>query len=150
MTWLRSHHPIRRGRGRRPRWVALVLVAVLLGLQILFGTPAVAAGPFDDCKDAPPIEVIGAGMVGSLDPPTGNGPSGSLYLDYSYAGFVWHTYDTPRAWPCVDPFATITTWIGNRLFDGGKLIVGAVNGLHYALKTGLLGGIDDIVRKGVP
>ncbi len=148
MSWLRRRQPV-AGRRRCPRWVAVVLVAFLLGLQFVFGTPAAAAGPFDDCKDAPPVEVIGAGMVGSLDPPTGKGPAGSLYKDYSYAGFVWHTYDTPSQWPCVDPFATITTWIGNRLFDGGKLIVGAVNGLHYQLKEGLVGGLDAIVAKGV-
>lgn len=150
MTWPRPHQPATApGSGRRRRWVALFLVAFLLGLQALFGTPAAAAGPFDDCTDPPPVEVIGAGMVGSLDPPQGNGPKDSLYLNYSYAGFVWHTYDTPSAWPCVNPLATITTWVGNRLFDGGKLIVGAVNSLHYQLRDGLLAGLDDIVANGV-
>jgi hypothetical protein len=148
MTWLR--HPTRSvpAPGRRRRWAALVLVAFLLGLHTMLGTPAAAAGPLDDCKEPPPVEVIGDGMVGSLDPPTGKGPADSLYLNYSYAGFVWHTYDTPSRWPCVDPLATITTWVGNRLFDVGKLIVGAVNGLHYELKFGLLDGLDDIVAKG--
>ena len=136
----------RRPRSRRAR--VLVLVSALLGLQAFIGVPAMAAG----C-DAPNPERPGSGMVGALDPPIGNGLPGSPYLDYGYAGTVWHVYnDQCNAVTNVigDPNAVIDTWAGNELFNVGKNIVGATNSLHYTVMgQGLLQPLDDAVKNGV-
>src|SRR3712207_8523355 len=58
------------------------------------------------------------------DPPVGNGLPGSPYLEYGYAGMVWHTYTT-KCNVVPDANATIDTWAGNELFSIGKNIVGA-------------------------
>ncbi|MFN2495402.1 MAG: hypothetical protein ABR608_05790 [Pseudonocardiaceae bacterium] len=139
-------HPL---RGRR---VALTVVLALLGAQALLGTPALAQVPgIDDCKEAPNPERPGSGMVGALDPtPLEAGAPGSVYREVGYAGLVWHTYDLgcgPSGMR--NPEAVIDTWTGNLLFNVGKVIVGASNGLHYALADqGLLAPFDDLIVSG--
>jgi hypothetical protein len=153
VRWWRAHDarltaggPPARQRSRRR--AVLLIVAGLLGTQVLIGTPALAY----DCSDPPNPERPGAGMVGALDPaPIGVGQPGSVYDEVGYAGLVWHVYDDN----CVlskgvtDPNATIDTWAGNELFNVGKNIVGATNSLHYALLGGdLVKPLDDLVMTG--
>src|SRR5690349_8183607 len=69
--------------GQRTR--AIGLVSAILALQVVLGAPAAHA---QNCGEAPNPERPGAGMVGALDPPVGNGLPGSAYLDYGYAGMV--------------------------------------------------------------
>src|SRR6476469_6632469 len=86
---------------RRGRVASLTLVAAILGMQAIVGTPAMAQQTDTSCAPFP--ERPGAGMVGAIDPSQGNGESGgpytddkfpnSPYLDHGYAGMVWHTYD---------------------------------------------------------
>lgn len=133
---------------RRRRLMPLLLVTVLLGLQAVLGSPAAAQG-FGDCAQPPMLERPGDGAVGSIDPPQGNGFANSTYSDYSYAGFVWHTYDQKVGPTCTDPFAELTTWVSNRVFDMAKLIVGTVNSLHYMIYNGGgVFGLDDLVERG--
>jgi hypothetical protein len=139
---------------RRGRVASLALVAGILGLQAIVGTPAMAQQQ-DDTSCAPFPERPGAGMVGAIDPSQGNGESGgpytndkypnSPYLDHGYSGLVWHTYDPNCKQPLSisDPSVTIDTWAGNELFNIGKNIVGATNSLHYTLYNGgVLGGLN--------
>lgn len=136
-------HP-RRAR----RWAGVAMVAGILGLQVVLGTPAYA----DTCGDAPVPERPGAGMVGAIDPPSvDHGDPATNYGKYSYAGAVWHVYDDN----CVlsktitDPNAVIDTWAGNQLFNIGKNIVGATNSLHYAMlsQDSMLKPLDSAVEK---
>jgi hypothetical protein len=139
---------------RKGRVASLTIVAALLGLQAMVGSPAMAQQQADT-SCAPFPERPGAGMVGALDPSQGNGESGgpytndkypnSPYLDHGYAGMVWHTYDPNCNQPLSisDPSVTIDTWAGNELFNIGKNIVGATNSLHYTLYNGgVLGGLN--------
>jgi hypothetical protein len=144
---LRRPHP-RPNSSRRRRLIPLLLVTTLLGLQAALATPA-AAQSFSDCAQPPALERPGEGMVGSIDPPQGNGYANSLYSQYGYAGLVWHTYDQQTGPACGDPFAEFTTWVSNRVFDVAKLIVGSVNALHYMIYDGggVL-GLDDLVKHG--
>ncbi|WP_007024728.1 magnesium transporter, partial [Saccharomonospora iraqiensis] len=144
-----------RTRDRRPgprrRLPALLAAVALLGTQLVLTAPAAAQTP-GEC--APNPERPGSGMVGALDPPTGNGADGSAYLDYGYAGMVWHVYECDDGaislGPGVsDPESTIDTWAGNQLFNIGKNIVGATNSLHYTvLEGGLLTPIYNAVQQG--
>lgn len=139
----------RSPQGQTRRWPALLLVAILVGLQMLLGTPAIAQDGPSSCAAAPSLERPGEGAVGSMDPPQGNGLKDSLYLQYGYAGFVWHTYDQGVAPFCGDPFADFTTFISNRLFDASKLLVGTTNALHYILKGDFgLATLDGLVKEG--
>ncbi|MDQ3150797.1 MAG: hypothetical protein M3R63_03430, partial [Actinomycetota bacterium] len=136
-------------RPRRSRTV-LVLVATLLGAQALIGSPA-SAQLFGDCKDAPNPERPGAGMVGAIDPtPLGTGEPGSVYAEVGYAGLVWNTYDLGCGPSGIrDPDAVIGNWTGNQLFNVAKTVVGATNGLHYALADdGLLAPLDELIVTG--
>jgi len=129
----------------------LVLVAAILGAQALIGSPASAQNPFGDCKEAPNPERPGAGMVGAIDPtPMGTGEPGSVYAEVGYAGLVWHTYDLGCGPSGIrDPDAVIGNWAGNQLFNVAKVVVGATNGLHYALADdGLLEPLDDLIVSG--
>ncbi|HWE90664.1 MAG TPA: hypothetical protein VG317_14475 [Pseudonocardiaceae bacterium] len=139
-------------RSHRKRTVVLV-VAGLLGLQVMIGTPAFA----DQCGVAPLPESPGSGMVGAVDPPTADhpgptGPDGRTinYGKYNYAGVVWHAYqdNCVLAQTITDPNSVIDTWAGNELFNIGKNIVGATNSLHYAMLSpdGLLGSLDNAVQ----
>jgi hypothetical protein len=126
----------------------MVLVAGLLGMQVILGVPASA----DQCGDAPVPERPGAGMVGAIDPPAlDHGDPTTNYGKYGYAGAVWHVFDNN----CVlsktltDPNSVIDTWAGNQLFNVGKNIVGATNSLHYAMlsQDSMLKPLDDAVSK---
>lgn len=135
----------------RRRRTVLVLVAAILGAQALIGSPASAQNPFGDCKEAPNPERPGAGMVGAIDPtPMGTGEVGSVYAEVGYAGLVWHTYDLGCGPSGLrDPDAVIGNWAGNQLFNVAKAVVGATNGLHYALADdGLLEPLDDLIVSG--
>ncbi|AHH94437.1 hypothetical protein GCM10010174_20880 [Kutzneria viridogrisea] len=151
LAWRR----LRRG-DRKPlrRGPALAVVAALLGMQALIGTPAFAAPT--DC--APNPERPGSGMVGALDPaPLGTGQAGSVYDEVAYAGLTWHLYD-PNCGAISSmssPSSVIDTWLGNELFNITKVIVGATNGLHYALlgpggdgHSDLVKPLDDLVATG--
>ncbi len=129
----------------------LLLIGLLLGVQAVVAAPALAQNPFGDCKEAPNPERPGTGMVGALDPtPIGHGVPGSVYAEVGYAGLVWHTYDLgcgPSG--IMDPDAVIGNWTGNQLFNVAKVLVGATNGLHYALaEDGLLAPLDDLIVSG--
>lgn len=144
---------------RKGRVASLAIVAALMGIQALVGSPAMAQQPADT-SCAPFPERPGAGMVGAIDPPQGNGLRGgkdsgvpytddkypnSPYRDHGYAGMVWHVYDPNCKQPLSisDPSITIDTWAGNELFNIGKNIVGATNSLHYTLyQGGVLGGLN--------
>jgi hypothetical protein len=144
--WKRAE-PIARLRSSR-KWSVLVLVAGLLGIQIVLGMPAYA----DTCGSAPVPERPGAGMVGAIDPPAlDHGDPNSNYGKYSYAGSVWHVYDNNCgiSQTISDPNAVIDTWAGNELFNIGKNIVGATNSLHYAMlsQDSMLKPLDNAVEK---
>lgn len=144
---------VRRSRqkdtGRSRRRGPLLAVTGMLVLQALIGAPASAQGL--DCKQAPNPERPGTGMVGAIDPaPMGTGQVGTPYDLTGYAGDVWHTYDLgcgPQG--VTHPNAIVDTWVGGQLFNVGKDIVGATNGLHYALLSGnLMAPLDDVVSTG--
>lgn len=145
----RRHTPT---RGVRRCRIVLAVVLTLFGAQALFGSAALAQVPgVQDCKEAPNPERPGSGMVGALDPtPLNSGAPGSAYGEVGYAGLVWHTYDLGCGPSGVrNPDAVIDTWTGNLLFDVGKAIVGATNGLYYALADkGLLAPLDDLIVSG--
>ncbi|HXT43416.1 MAG TPA: hypothetical protein VN748_04770 [Pseudonocardiaceae bacterium] len=141
------------------RWLAalltllgLVLAIVLVSSPTALGAPASAQVPgVDDCKQAPNPERPGSGMVGAIDPtPLQAGAPNSVYAEVGYAGLVWHTYDLGCGPSGLrNPNAVIDTWTGNLLFDIGKVIVGATNGLHYALGDGgLLAPLNDLIVSG--
>ncbi|CAM3171068.1 magnesium transporter [Saccharomonospora xinjiangensis] len=136
----------RRGGPIRRRGRALAMVVAVLGLQLTLTAPASAQ---DGCE-VPNPERPGAGMVGAIDPPAANGEAGSAYLDYGYAGMVWHVYDCDNgALSLGSPESTIDTWAGNQLFNIAKNIVGATNSLHYTvLEGGLLNPIYNAVSDG--
>ena len=139
----------RRDGQRSRRRGALIAVAALVGLQALFGAPAF--GQSLDCKEPPNPERPGSGMVGAIDPaPMGSGHPGSAYDEFGYSGLVWHTYDLgcgPQG--VINPNAIIDTWVGNEMFNVGKNLVAATNGLHYALLTGdLVKPLDNAVASG--
>jgi hypothetical protein len=127
---------------------ALLFVVAILGFNLALGSPAVAQS---NCAEAPNPERPGAGMVGAIDPPQGNGEKDSPYLNYGYAGMVWHVYEDncgPLSKTITDPSTTIDTWAGNELFSMGKNIVGATNSLHYTLLNGgVLGGLNEQIGK---
>lgn len=134
-------------RSHRKRTV-LLIVAGILGSQVVFGMPAFA----DGCGVAPLPERPGSGMVGTIDPPTpGKGDLNDNYIKYNYAGVVWHAYQDQ----CVlgqtitDPNSVIDTWVGNELFDVGKNIVGATNSLHYVMLSpdSMFAPLDNGVQK---
>ncbi|MCK2240765.1 MULTISPECIES: chloride channel protein [unclassified Crossiella] len=134
----------RRGRRR----LALIGVIGMLGLQIMVGGVAHAQSI---CKESPNPDRPGSGMVGAFDAaPLGTGVPGSAYDEVGYAGHVWHTYDLgcgPEG--LRNPNAVIDTWAGNQTFNMAKVLVGATNGLHYALLGGeLMKPLDDLVSTG--
>ena len=141
---------LRLVRRARPRGRAVIVVAALLAMQALIGSPAMAAPT--DC--APNPERPDLGLVGALDPSNElgvHGENGSTYYDYRYAGLTWHTYD-----PNCGSISAITssnsqidTWFGNQLFNVAKGIVAATNGLHYVITGNLLvGPLDGLVASG--
>jgi hypothetical protein len=158
---------VRRLRGRTTAALLMVVIA-LLGVQAALGSPALGSpalgspGPpgllapwqvpgVSDCKDAPNPDRPGAGMVGAIDPtPLESGGPNSVYHEVGYAGLVWHTYDLGCGPSGLrNPNAVIDTWTGNLLFNIGKAIVGATNGLHYALVDGgLLAPLNDLIVSG--
>lgn len=138
---------------------SLAVVAAIVGMHTLIGSPAMAQQPDASCAPFP--ERPGAGMSGAIDPPQGNGlrfepdnpvpytnekyPN-SPYRDYGYAGMIWHVYDPNCQQPLSisNPSTTIDTWAGNELFNIGKNIVAATNSLHYTLhEGGVLGGLNN-------
>lgn len=128
--------------GRRS---ALIIVVAIILMQGLAGTPAMAQNALK-CTDAPAVERPGAGMVGKIDPPVGNGLPDTAYLNYSYAGMVWHTYDTY----CVGSVEAVSTWIGNRFFDAAKVVAAATNAAYHMQETSDQGGlamVDEIMVK---
>jgi len=138
---------------RRGRVASFVIVTAIVGMQSIFGSPAMAQQTDTSCAPFP--ERPGAGMVGAIDPSQGNGEAGgpytndkypnSPYLDHGYAGMVWHVYDPNCKQPLsiTNPSVTIDTWAGNELFNIGKNVVGATNSLHYTLYNGgVLGGLN--------
>ena len=132
--------------------LALILAMALVSSSAALGAPALAQVPgVDDCKQAPNPERPGSGMVGAIDPtPLQAGMPNSVYAEVGYAGLVWHTYDLGCGPSGLrNPNAVIDTWTGNLLFDIGKVIVGATNGLHYALGDGgLLAPLNDLIVSG--
>ncbi|MFB9909091.1 hypothetical protein [Allokutzneria oryzae] len=145
----------RRARRRRPdsfprsaaRRRALLVVLAIVGMQVVFGAPAMAQT--SSCAEAPNPERPGAGMVGVLDP-AHEGQAGSAYNEYGYAGLVWHTYDLGCGPEGIrNPNAVIDTWAGNQFFNIAKNLVGATNGLHFLLSEGtVMQPLDEIVRSG--
>ncbi|MGH3933147.1 MAG: hypothetical protein ACRDTF_24600 [Pseudonocardiaceae bacterium] len=138
--------------GLRRRRIMLLLVLALLGTHAVLGVPALAQIPgVEDCKQPPNPERPGSGMVGALDAtPLEVGAPDSVYREVGYAGLVWHSYDLGCGPSGVrNPEAVIDTWTGNLFFNVAKVIVGASNGLHYALDAGgLLAPLDDLIVAG--
>jgi hypothetical protein len=132
--------------------LSLMAAIAVLGASTAVGSPALAQVPgVDDCKQPPNPERPGSGMVGAIDPtPLQAGTPNSVYAEVGYAGLVWHTYDLGCGPSGLrNPNAVIDTWTGNLLFDIGKAIVGATNGLHYALGDGgLLAPLNDLIVSG--
>ncbi|PZS22430.1 MAG: hypothetical protein DLM61_26045 [Pseudonocardiales bacterium] len=130
----------------------LMAAIALLSPSTAWGSSALAQVPgADDCKQASNPERPGSGMVGAIDPtPLQAGAPNSAYHEVGYAGLVWHTYDLGCGPSGLrNPNAVIDTWTGNLLFDIGKAIVGATNGLHYALSDGgLLAPLNDLIVSG--
>ncbi|MFC4085765.1 magnesium transporter [Amycolatopsis samaneae] len=134
---------------RRTRPAVLVVVVAVLGCYASFSGPVAYAAA---CGEAPNPQRPSDGLVGAIDP----GPSGvrvppSAYDSYGYAGLVWHTYET-NCGPLsglTKPTSGFDTAFGNRLFDGAKALVGATNGLHYAvMNNALLAPIDHAIETG--
>lgn len=147
---------IRMPRGRMIA-AALALLGMMLAIALLspssaLGSPEPIQVPgVDDCKQPPNPERPGSGMVGAIDPtPPNTGAPDSVYAEVGYAGLVWNTYDLGCGPSGLrNPNAVIDTWTGNLLFDIGKAIVGATNGLHYALSDGgLLAPLNDLIVSG--
>lgn len=119
----------RRARRRAPggavlrrRYPAMLAVVAVLTFQSVLGAPAMAQ---DSGCEAPNPERPGSGMVGALDPATGQGEGGSAYVDYGYAGMVWHVHDCDSgAMSMTDPSTTVDTWAGNQLFNISKNKIG--------------------------
>ena len=136
------------GKRRPSRGATMIMVMAILGLQAIATAPAASAAA---CGEAPNPERPGSGMVGALDPAEGHGEPGSAYVDYSYAGMVWETFQTncsPLA-GLTAPNSTIDTWAGGQLFNISKNIVGATNSLHYTvLEGGLLNPLYSAVKVG--
>ncbi|MGH3819076.1 MAG: hypothetical protein ACRDRE_15245 [Pseudonocardiaceae bacterium] len=132
--------------------LGLLVAIVLISPSTAWGAAAPAQVPgVDDCKQPPNPERPGSGMVGAIDPtPLQAGVPNSVYSEVGYAGLVWHTYDLGCGPSGLrNPNAVIDTWTGNLLFDIGKAIVGATNGLHYALADGgLLAPLNDLIVSG--
>jgi hypothetical protein len=147
---------LRVQRGRRfaalLTLLGLVAAIALLSPSTAWASSAPAQVPgADDCKQPPNPERPGSGMVGAIDPtPLQAGAPNSAYHEVGYAGLVWHTYDLGCGPSGLrNPNAVIDTWTGNLLFDIGKAIVGATNGLHYALSDGgLLAPLNDLIVSG--
>ncbi|MER7015842.1 hypothetical protein ABT324_30780 [Saccharopolyspora sp. NPDC000359] len=121
---------------------------MLLGLQILLGTPAAAQGWSSSCEEAPTPDMPNGGpVITTLDQVhLGQGVPGSAYGDLGYAGAVWHTYGYSGSCAISDPFAGIDTYLGSQLFNVGKAITAATNGLHYTVSTGgALDQVDDFI-----
>lgn len=127
---------------------ALIVVFAIVAFNVVFGAPAAFA---QDCGEAPNPERPGTGMVGAFDPAEARGEEGSPYREYGYAGMVWHTFETdcgPLS-GVTDANTTLDTWMGNQLFNFGKNIVGATNGLHYTvLEGGLFNPIYEAIKDG--
>jgi hypothetical protein len=132
--------------------LGLMVVIALLSPSSALASSVLAQVPgADDCKQPPNPERPGSGMVGAIDPtPLQAGAPNSAYHEVGYAGLVWHTYDLGCGPSGLrNPNAVIDTWTGNLLFDVGKAIVGATNGLHYALSDGgLLAPLNDLIVSG--
>lgn len=148
--WHALKRRIKEGpRARRipSRKATMFAVMLVLGLQAIATAPAASAAA---CGEAPNPERPGAGMVGAIDPPEGHGEPNSAYIDYSYAGMVWNTFETNCSALNLTPAgSTLDTWGGNQLFNLGKNIVGATNSLHYTvLEGGLLNPIYNAVKSG--
>ncbi|HEY3262821.1 MAG TPA: hypothetical protein VGJ95_21560 [Pseudonocardiaceae bacterium] len=154
-----SRGPLRYGAGGHLRRLALLITGLLIGAQAVIGAPAALAAPgqlaqlpgFDDCKEAPNPERPASGMVGVFDPtPLNQGTDPSIYREFGFAGQVWHTYDLGCGPSGLrDPNAVVDTWTGNQVFNIGKNLVAATNGLHYALLDGgLLDPLDNLVMSG--
>ncbi len=137
----------RSARRTPSRKATMFAVMLVLGLQAIATAPAASAAA---CGEAPNPERPGAGMVGAIDPAEGHGEAGSAYVDYSYAGFVWNTFETNCSGLSLTPAgSTLDTWGGNQLFNLGKNIVGATNSLHYTvLEGGLLNPLYSAVKSG--
>jgi hypothetical protein len=156
--WRRGAHPPDPRLGKRGRRVALLITGLLLGAQAVLGAPAVLAAAVpthlpgvDDCKEPPNPERPASGMVGVFDPtPMDQGTDPSIYREFGYAGQVWHTYDLGCGPSGLrNPNAVVDTWTGNQVFNIGKNLVAATNGLHYALLDGgLLDPLDNLVLSG--
>jgi hypothetical protein len=128
----------RRRRSWTPRPIgrrkAFLIVTGIMGLQLALFAPSASA---QDCAQAPNPERPTAGMVAAMDAPRNtHGVSDTVYGKYAYAGQVWYVYDDNCSMldkAIRDPNTTISTWMGNQLFDVGKNFVAATNGVHYAL-----------------
>jgi hypothetical protein len=156
LSFAAAWHALRRrikegpkpGKHKPSRRATMIAVMVILGMQAVVLAPSANAAA---CGEAPNPERPGSGMVGAIDPAQGNGEAGSAYIDYSYAGLVWDTFQTdcsPLS-SLASPSSTIDTWAGNQLFNVGKNIVGATNSLHYTvLEGGLLNPIYNAVKSG--
>lgn len=137
--------PVRRRRR------SLYAVIALVGIQLVVLAPQAMAA---ECTEPPIPERPGAGMVGAIDPVApdkGDYLNETNYSKYGYAGTVWNVYDDNcmLSKSVTDPDATIDTWAGNQMFNVGKNIVGATNGLHYAMlsQNSMLAPLDDAVAK---
>jgi hypothetical protein len=132
--------------------LGLIMTLALINASAAMASPVLTQVPgVDDCKQPPNPERPGSGMVGAIDPtPLQAGTPNSVYSEVGYAGLVWHTYDLGCGPSGLrNPNAVIDTWTGNLLFDVGKAIVGATNGLHYALGDGgLLAPLNDLIVSG--
>jgi hypothetical protein len=138
----------RARRAATPRSRALTVVIAVLALNIVLGAPAAMA---QQCGEPPNPERPGTGMVGALDSAEARGEKDSPYRDYGYAGMVWHVYQTECGGlsGVTDANTTLDTWAGNQLFNVGKAIVGATNGLHYTvMEGGLFDPIYEAIEKG--
>src|SRR5688572_26330444 len=67
---------------RRGRVTSLALVAAIVGMQAIFGSPAMAQQQDTSCAPFP--ERPGAGMVGAIDPSQGNGEAGGPYTNEKF------------------------------------------------------------------
>jgi hypothetical protein len=87
--------------------------------------------------------------VGTIDPPAPTHGGSSLYGTYSYAGTVWHTYTSGKPVLCAGQ-DYVSTWVGNQLFNVGKVSVAAVNELWYVLgaKTVPLSAMNGAIAHG--
>lgn len=112
------------------------------------------------CKDAPPVEAPGQGILGFLDPgpvqaPAARNPAAAnadayIYEQYGYAGLKWNTYDLSCGVTGVleRAGASNDNWFANKVFTWSKAWTALTVALRQsATDDGLFGSLDPAIER---